>query len=77
MVYKGIVEGRSVAVKTTKKDADKSYLKALLSELKIMIYLGYHENIVPLIGASTKDLDKGNFILSSTYNFKPCFQNSL
>jgi len=59
VVFKGIVDGRPVAVKTTKKNADKAYLKALLSELKIMIYLGNHEHIVQLVGASTRYLEKG------------------
>jgi len=48
-----------VAVKTVQRNAEKQYLKALLSELKIMIHLGKHENIVPIIGACTKDLKRG------------------
>ena len=63
IVYKGIVNGRPVAVKTLKANADKDYLKALLSELKIMCYLGKHEHLVELIGANTSKLKKGNVFL--------------
>ncbi|CAG2053935.1 unnamed protein product [Timema podura] len=44
----GIVEGetvRTVAVKMVKKNADYTYLKALASELKIMVHLGKHLNV--------------------------------
>lgn len=60
IVYRGIVKGKPVAVKTLKANADKDYLKALLSELKIMCYLGKHEHLVQLIGANTSKLRKGN-----------------
>jgi hypothetical protein len=32
--------------------------KALLSELKIMTYIGKHENIINLIGACTNNIQK-------------------
>nr|CAD7568583.1 unnamed protein product [Timema californicum] len=57
----GIVEGetvRAVAVKMVKKNADYTYLKALASELKIMVHLGKHLNVVNLLGACTKNLAK-------------------
>jgi serine/threonine protein kinase len=59
VVMKGTVDDGEVAVKTIKRNADKQYLKALLSELKIMIYLGNHPNIVTFLGAYTKELQKG------------------
>ena len=57
----GIVSWESsttVAVKMVKPQADISYIKALMAELKIMIHLGKHLNIVNLLGACTKGLDR-------------------
>lgn len=48
----------TVAVKMVKKTADDSYLRALVSELKIMVHLGKHLNVVNLIGACTKHIAK-------------------
>ena len=50
-----------VAVKTVKKDAGVLYFKALLTELKIMAFIGKHPNIVNLIGACTQNLRKRKF----------------
>lgn len=47
-----------VAVKTC-KSASVTTLKGLLSEIKVMSHLGKHENIVSLVGAYTKELQKG------------------
>jgi len=61
IVYRGTMNGnRVIAAKTVKPNVDKSFIKALLSELKIMIYLGKHENIIELIGASTAGLREGS-----------------
>src|SRR5271156_5565110 len=57
-VLRGTLGKAPVAVKTVKKCADVMYLKALLSELKIMCYVGRHEKIVSLIGACTEAIDK-------------------
>jgi hypothetical protein len=38
-------------------------MMALLSELKILIHIGQHLNIVNLLGAVTKDIRFGTFIL--------------
>jgi len=57
----GIVEGEmksTVAVKMVKRNADRMYIKALASELKIMVHLGKHLNVVNLLGACTKSLAK-------------------
>ncbi|XP_065210948.1 vascular endothelial growth factor receptor 1-like [Planococcus citri] len=51
----------TVAVKMAKDHNDSLSVKALASELKIMIYLGQHINVVNLLGACTKDLIKGQF----------------
>lgn len=58
---KNIVEGESlttVAVKMVKKNADHTYIKALASELKVMVHLGKHLNVVNLLGACTKNVAK-------------------
>ncbi|PNF17746.1 hypothetical protein B7P43_G06913 [Cryptotermes secundus] len=57
----GIVDNEektTVAVKMVKSGADRSFIKALASELKIMIHLGKHLNVVNLLGASTRNLAK-------------------
>ncbi|KAB7502950.1 Platelet-derived growth factor receptor alpha [Armadillidium nasatum] len=48
-----------VAVKMCKFGHDKAHLRALIMELKIMIHLGKHLNIVNLLGAHTSNIDKG------------------
>lgn len=65
VVYKadarGIINAEEttiVAVKMVKKTADNMYIKALASELKIMVHLGKHINIVNLLGACTKNVGK-------------------
>lgn len=51
-----------VAVKMVKPNTDPSYIKALASELKIMIHLGRHLNVVNLLGAYTGNINKSNII---------------
>ena len=70
VVYKadarGIInaeETTEVAVKMVKKTADNMYIKALASELKIMVHLGKHINIVNLLGACTKNVGKRKTML--------------
>lgn len=58
----GIAEGEdntTVAVKMAKGTINSTYMRALDSELKIMIRLGTHINIVKLLGACTKNVMKG------------------
>uniref|UniRef100_A0A8D0GJJ4 Vascular endothelial growth factor receptor 1 n=1 Tax=Sphenodon punctatus TaxID=8508 RepID=A0A8D0GJJ4_SPHPU len=45
---------RVVAVKMLKEGATASEYKALMTELKILIHIGHHLNIVNLLGACTK-----------------------
>ncbi|RWS19829.1 vascular endothelial growth factor receptor-like protein, partial [Leptotrombidium deliense] len=62
----GLEEGETsttVAVKMLKERADFEQMKALVAELKIMIHLGKHLNIVNLLGAVTKNLDKGELMV--------------
>jgi FMS-like tyrosine kinase 1 len=46
----------TVAVKMVKTNADETHIKALMSELKIMVHLGQHVNVVNLLGACTESL---------------------
>lgn len=73
MVIYGKYQEKEVAVKTIKPvDYGMDTFKALLSELKIMTYIGKHENIVNLVGACTTNIQKSElFLLKSTilYNF--------
>lgn len=49
-----------VAVKTMKPNQPNAlYFKTLLSEVKIMAYLGQHINVVSLVGACTANIRKG------------------
>ncbi|XP_068992327.1 uncharacterized protein [Neodiprion pinetum] len=52
-----------VAVKTVRPTASLRCMKALLRELKILIYLGHHPNIVSLLGACTRNLDYGQLLV--------------
>lgn len=64
IVYKGSINTSDtqnsnaviVAVKTVKKNVHINYFKALMSELKILAFIGHHENIVNLIGANTANI---------------------
>ncbi|XP_070490956.1 vascular endothelial growth factor receptor 1-like [Chironomus tepperi] len=56
-----------VAVKMVKKQAGNEVIKALVSELKILIHLGQHLNIVNLLGAVTKDIAKRELMVIVEY----------
>ena len=65
MVHKATADGivadekeSTVAVKMVKKTADNEVVRALVSELKIMVHLGQHLNVVNLLGAVTKNISK-------------------
>jgi len=47
-------------------------LEALVSELKILIYLGSHLNVVNLLGACTKQISRGSEIYFKIVN-EACF----
>ena len=53
----------TVAVKMVKSNVDATALESLIGELKIMARLGSHPNVVNLLGAYTKNIAKGQFIL--------------
>ncbi|CAG2188022.1 FLT1 [Mytilus edulis] len=57
----------TVAVKMVKDCTDKEQMMALLSELKILIHLGQHLNIVNLLGAVTKEIRYGELMVIVEY----------
>ncbi|XP_063602901.1 vascular endothelial growth factor receptor 1-like [Penaeus indicus] len=58
----------TVAVKMTRSHVDSTQLKALRSELKIMMHIGRHMNIVNLLGACSKHFaSKGELLLLVEY----------
>lgn len=69
-IAQGIVpheEESTVAVKMVKKQTDNDVMKALVSELKIMIHLGQHLNVVNLLGAVTKNIAKRELMVIVEY----------
>ena len=46
--------------------SDMDQMKALMSELKVLIHVGQHVNIVNLLGACTRDIRKGKSRFSMT-----------
>ncbi|CAL4061662.1 unnamed protein product, partial [Meganyctiphanes norvegica] len=63
----GEIEAKTAAVKMCKCQADPSQVRSLAGELKIMIHLGKHLNIVNLIGASTVNISKGELWILVEY----------
>ncbi|XP_023246091.1 vascular endothelial growth factor receptor 1-like [Copidosoma floridanum] len=70
VVYKAVSYGifakkskTTVAVKTVRKNADPIYITALAKELKIMIYLEQHLNVINLLGACTKNIAKRELLV--------------
>lgn len=62
----GIVEDEvwtTVAVKMVKRHADPAYIRALVSELKILAHLGKNLNVVNLLGACTKNYMKRELLV--------------
>lgn len=57
----------TVAVKMLKERADTAQRKALMAELKILIHLGRHLNIVNILGAVTKNVTKGELMVIVEY----------
>uniref|UniRef100_A0A0P6GTW8 receptor protein-tyrosine kinase n=1 Tax=Daphnia magna TaxID=35525 RepID=A0A0P6GTW8_9CRUS len=58
---------KTVAVKMIKSQSDVVAMDALIRELKILIYLGSHLNVVNLLGACTKDIAKGELLIIVEY----------
>jgi len=62
---KGILEKPEerlpVAIKTTKSCSKAQHLRAMLKEIKVMMYAGEHPNLVTLLGCVTANLREGSF----------------
>jgi hypothetical protein len=50
---------QTVAVKMVRSPTNVAAVEALISEMKILIFLGSHLNVVNLLGACTKQISKG------------------
>lgn len=61
------VDVTTVAVKMVKDCTDREQMQALLSELKILIHIGQHLNIVNLLGAVTKNIRYGELYVMVEY----------
>ncbi|XP_046651440.1 vascular endothelial growth factor receptor kdr-like isoform X2 [Daphnia pulicaria] len=57
----------TVAVKMVRSHGNMIGLKALMSELKIMIHMGSHLNVVNVLGACTKSVTKGELLVIVEY----------
>lgn len=57
-----------VAVKMVKHTADNEIMRALVLELKIMVHMGQHLNVVNLLGAVTKNIAKRKIICIGVRN---------
>ncbi|XP_059481843.1 vascular endothelial growth factor receptor 1-like isoform X2 [Neocloeon triangulifer] len=56
-----------VAVKMVKPSAELSQIKALMTELKILIHVGKHLNVVNLLGACTSNLSNKELLVIVEY----------
>jgi FMS-like tyrosine kinase 1 len=52
----GKIDVETVAVKMANSPMDREHLSALMAEIKIMLYIGKHLNIVNILGACTGNL---------------------
>jgi len=58
-VYKGVAKGKPAAIKQPKTDCPKGTFKSMLTEVKVLCYIGLHPNVVGFFGAYTKEINKG------------------
>jgi len=63
-VYSGRISHKpdTVAIKTTNTSTSSTSAKQLLAEIKILIYVGQHKNIIALLGACTADKILGKLL---------------
>ncbi|XP_071536960.1 vascular endothelial growth factor receptor 1-like [Panulirus ornatus] len=82
------ISSTTAAVKMCKSQADQSQVRSLALELKILIHLGKHLNIVNLLGANTVHIGKGELwilveychfgnLLTFMHCHKKCFVNQI
>uniref|UniRef100_A0A5S6QHY5 receptor protein-tyrosine kinase n=1 Tax=Trichuris muris TaxID=70415 RepID=A0A5S6QHY5_TRIMR len=67
----------TVAVKMPRVGKNVDHQSALLSELKIMIYLGFHPNVLSLIGAITKHMVRGELYVLTEFCSLGCLGDYL
>ncbi|CAL8132866.1 unnamed protein product [Orchesella dallaii] len=58
VVYATTLNDQKVAVKVS-KERNKECVKSIMSEIKIMVFLGEHKHILNFVGAYTRELKKG------------------
>jgi serine/threonine protein kinase len=71
---------KTVAVKMVKSQTNVAAMEALMSELKILIHLGSHLNVVNLLGACTKKISQGKcqrIVNITLVNLKPFIYRGL
>lgn len=66
-IWSLILNEKSMIQFKIEERADANQRKALMAELKILIHLGRHLNIVNLLGAVTKNLVKGELLVIVEY----------
>ncbi|XP_035711202.1 fibroblast growth factor receptor 3 [Folsomia candida] len=67
-VYMGLLDGIiPTAIKTVTDDSDDVKLNALLSEVKVMAFVGSHTNVTQLLGVQLVDLRKGLVYVAVEY----------
>ncbi|MPC63676.1 Platelet-derived growth factor receptor beta [Portunus trituberculatus] len=67
----------TVAVKMIRARSDKTQLLALQSELKILMHIGKHVNIVNLVATCTKNIHKKGKIFFKDFQYHDAFLYSL
>ncbi len=74
VLFHASTEKTPVAIKMVKKSADILHFKALLSELKVLAYLGPNQNLAYLLGAWTENIENSKmhytYVKSSKFNEK-------
>ncbi|KAK4010925.1 hypothetical protein OUZ56_020047 [Daphnia magna] len=58
---------KTVAVKMVRTETNVAALEALVSEMKILMHLGSHLNVVNLLGTCTKQINKGELFVIVEY----------
>ncbi|OXA53415.1 receptor-like tyrosine-protein kinase kin-16 [Folsomia candida] len=79
VVFLGLIKSRQqpVAVKCPLTTTDAVEFKALLLEIKIMLHIGQHENVVTLIGACTESIQQRKVYILLEYAKNGCMESYL
>ncbi|CAL8121065.1 unnamed protein product [Orchesella dallaii] len=76
-VYKGSAKGKEAAIKKPNQDCPKGTFKTVLTEIKVMCYIGMHPNIVCLFGAYIKEIHKGILFVATEFCSNGSLENYL